>query len=66
MGERRLKEGENKKEHIKETLLDYFLISYSKNITAIPGSGFAKTASIYGNNNYKEYNYNVHNKFLFV
>ena len=66
LGERVLKDNENKKEHIKETLLDFFLISYSKNVTAIPGSGFSRAASIYGKNNYKEYNYNIHNNFLFA
>jgi len=64
--ERILKDNENKREHIRETLLDFFLISYSKNVTAIPGSGFSTAASIYGKTNYKGYNYNIRNNFLFI
>jgi len=58
LGDRVLKNNENKREHIKQTLLDFFLISYSKNVTAICGSGFSTAASIYGKTNYKDYNYN--------
>ena len=59
LGDRYLKDTLLKKEYIKNTLIDFYLIYYSKNINAIPGSGFSTIASLLGKQNYVQYSYNI-------
>ena len=55
LGDRYLKDISMSKEYIKNTLIDFFLIRYSKQIDAIPGSGFSTIASLIGNQIYNRY-----------
>lgn len=66
LGDRQLKDASFKKEYIKNTLIDFYLIYYSKNINAIPGSGFSTIASLLGKQNYVQYSYNIDIPFMFV
>jgi len=66
LGDRYLNNSLLKKEYIKNTLIDFYLIYYSKNINAIPGSGFSTVASLLGKQKYVQYAYNIGIPFMFV
>ena len=66
LGDRYLKDSLLKREYIKNTLIDFYLMYYSKNINAIPGSGFSTIASLIGKQNYIQYSYSNRNPFMFV
>ena len=55
LGDRYLNNSLLKREYIKNTLIDLFIMYYSKHINAIPSSGFSTISSLLGKQPYVKY-----------
>ena len=66
LGDRYLNNSLLKREYIKNTLIDLFIMYYSKHINAIPSSGFSTLASLLGKQSYVKYEYNIGIPFMFL